>query len=109
LADLNAVFDEQLTAFNEQDLDRFLATYAPDALVVGVGAAPLRGRDELRRHYRERFADASLRCEALATWVAGPWLFAHERISGEAGEVEVAATFEIGDGVIARSVSLRRP
>jgi len=50
------VVQAQLEAYNAQDLDAFLATYATDAVVVRGGKVALQGREALRDAYRTLFA-----------------------------------------------------
>jgi hypothetical protein len=100
-----AVFRRQVDAFNTRDLEQYLATFAPDAVVHGVtDGLPLRGRDELRRHYTVRLADPCLHCEALEVLVwPGGWVIARERVTSSAGASEVTAMFAVVGGAITRA------
>ncbi len=97
----DAVFRRQVEAFNAHDLDAYLATYSPDAVVHGVREQPLRGADALRMHYRERLDDPTLQCHAIevVSWPDG-WLVAREQVTSAAGTRPVTALFRICDGVI---------
>jgi hypothetical protein len=100
-----AVFRRQVTAFNARDLEGFVATYAPDAVIYGVrDGLPLEGHNALRAHYSVRLADSQLHCEPLEviTWPGG-WVIARERITSAAGVAEVAAMFSVRDGAISRA------
>jgi hypothetical protein len=112
VADLNddpvgaeAVFRRQVEAFNARDLERFLASYAADAVIHGVrDGLPLSGQEALRAHYATRLADPELHCEPLEviSWPGG-WVIAREHVTSSAGVSEVRAMFSIRDGVIARA------
>lgn len=108
MTDPERVFQRQVEAFNAHELDAFLDTYDADAVVRGTDpSSVLRGRAEMRRHYRKRLVQPGLRCEVLTTMtVADRWVVAHERVSNDAGVVELLAVFDVRDGVIAASASL---
>jgi hypothetical protein len=101
-----AVFRRQVDAFNARDLERYLATFAPDAVVHGLSdGPPLRGAGELRSHYAVRLADPLLHCEVveLIAWQDG-WLLARERITSSAGMRDVTALFCVRGGAISRAL-----
>jgi uncharacterized protein (TIGR02246 family) len=50
------VVQAQLEAYNAQDLEAFVATYANDVVVVRGGKVVLQGREALRDSYRGMFA-----------------------------------------------------
>ena len=100
-----AVFCRQVAAFNARDIEQYLATFAPDAVVHGVTEGlPLRGRDELRAHYSARLADPRLHCDVLEVlaWPGG-WVLARERVTSSAGATDVTVMFAIVGGAIARA------
>ena len=102
------VFRRQVAAFNAHDLEAFLATYADDAVVAGVAAAPVAGAAALRAHYAPRLGDASLGCDIIATTTFGTrWLVAHERVSSGSGAEEVVGVFEVTGGLIRRATMVR--
>lgn len=103
-----AVVAEQVDAFNAHDLERFVATYAPDAVVSGVTPEPVVGRDALRAFYAGRFDDAALRCEITTSVTFGErWVVARELVTSGAGTGETIATFDVVDGLIARASMLK--
>ncbi|WP_166845388.1 nuclear transport factor 2 family protein [Isoptericola sp. BMS4] len=103
-----AVVAEQVDAFNARDLDRFVATYAPDAVVTGVTPDPIVGRDALRAFYGGRFDDAALHCEITTSVAFGErWVVARELVTTANGTGETVATFDVADGVIARASMLK--
>lgn len=99
------VFRRQVEAFNARDLDAYLATYAPDAIVHGVSDEPLRGTSALRAHYETRLSDPALHCEPLEvfSWADG-WIVARERVTSSRGTHAVMAMFAAGDDVISRAL-----
>jgi hypothetical protein len=103
------VVRDQVDAFNRHDIDAFMATYAHDAVVVGVVDAPLVGHAELRTFYESRLrSDADLRCEIETLVAFGTrWVVARELISSRTGEVETIATFDVADGLIQRASMLK--
>lgn len=108
MTDAERVFRLQVEAFNAHDLDAFLATYHPEAVVRGVDpGAVLRGRAEMTEHYRRRLGQPGLHCDVLsAMTVAERWVVAHERVTTDAAVAELLAVFDVRDGVIAASASL---
>lgn len=96
---------EQLIAYNERNLDRFLACYAEDfALYRPPAAEPvLRGKAALAAHYaNHRFNLPGLHAELLGRLVVGSKVFDHERVHGVRPEpFEVVASYEVRDGLIA--------
>jgi len=96
---------EQLIAYNERNLDRFLACYAEDIVLYRPPAAEpmLRGKAALAAHYaNKRFNLPGLHAELLGRLVVGSKVFDHERVHGVRPEpFEVAASYEVRDGLIA--------
>ncbi|MGN6428933.1 MAG: nuclear transport factor 2 family protein [Leifsonia sp.] len=98
----------QVAAFNAHDLEAFVATYAEDAVVVGVAAEPIVGRDALRAFYGERLTHPDLRCEIDATTLFGDrWVVARESVIRDGVATETIATFDVRDGVIRRASMLK--
>lgn len=98
----------QLDAFNAHNLDDFVATYAPDAIVTGVATHPIVGREELRDFYEPRLANPELSC-AIDTIVqfGERWLVAREFVHNGGTVTETIATFDVIDGLIARASMLK--
>ncbi len=98
----------QVEAFNNQDLEGFLATYSSDAIVIGVAPEPLVGSEQLRAFYEPRLQDTSLRCVLHTVLSLGErWVVARELITSSQSSSEVIATFDVVDGLIARASMLR--
>ncbi|WP_348789133.1 nuclear transport factor 2 family protein [Leifsonia sp. NPDC080035] len=103
-----AVVADQVAAFNAHDLEAFVATYAEDAVVVGVAAEPLVGRDALRAFYGDRLTHPDLRCEIDATTLFGErWVVARESVIRDGVGTETIATFDVRDGLIRRASMLK--
>lgn len=102
------VVREQVTAFNDRDLERFLATYGSESEVIGVTAEPLLGAGALREFYTPRFEDPSARC-TIETYVLfdDRWVVAREAISNSQTVTDTIATFEVRAGVITRASMIK--
>lgn len=108
LTSATAVVEAQVGAFNDHDLEAFLATYAADAVVVGVAAEPLRGAAALREFYTPRMQDANLSCTVDVQLQLGErWVVARELVTSSAGTSETIATFEVLNGAITRASMLK--
>jgi hypothetical protein len=106
------VFLAQVAAFNARDLEAFLSTYAPTAVVHGLRPGrPVTGHAELRPLYGPRFERPPLHCDVLDLHVfGGRWVAAHERVTTPEAVVELVGVFEIAGGVIVRAdMSGRHP
>jgi len=98
------VFQAQVDAFNDHDVEAFVSTYAADAVVTSTVSEPLVGHDAMRAHYTKRLANPALRCDVVTTSLFGDrWLVAHELVRDGSATTEVIATFEVIDGRIARA------
>lgn len=107
--ELERVFRRQVAAFNDGDLDGFVACYGEDAVLHGIGAGEtIVGSDAIRSFYAQRLAEPGLHCEILETVTLGDdWLIARELVTSRGSETRVLAVFEICDGLIVRTTSLR--
>lgn len=103
-----ATVTEQVDAFNAHDLDAFIATYAEDAVITGVDAQPIVGRDAIRAFYAPRLENPELSCEIDATVLFGDrWVVAQERVINAGVATETIATFDVVDGLISRASMLK--
>ena len=98
---------EQLDAYNARDLERFLACYAPDALVEdATGRHIMRDREAMRAAYGELFAASpALRAEVPTRIRAGNVVVDEERVTGLGLpgyplEVHSAIAYTVRDGRI---------
>jgi hypothetical protein len=98
--------ERQLQAYNARDADAFAACYARDVVVERLdGETLMRGREEVRRLYREMFeSHPALHAEISSRIRVGNWVVDEERVEGlEEGEVHAVAVYRLGeDGLIDR-------
>jgi hypothetical protein len=103
--------DRQLRAYNERDLDEFVACYADDVVVEdGDGDALMRGRDELRERYSRLFEHSpDLHAEILTRIRVGSYVVDEERVTGRPdGDMHAVAVYRLDDeGLIDRVRFLR--
>lgn len=98
-----AVVERQLAAYNARDLEAFAATYTDDVTIHRMPAQQnaIRGKEQLRAVYRERFASPHLHAEILSRIVLGHKVIDHERIVGiREHPVEALAIYEVAGGFI---------
>jgi hypothetical protein len=89
----------QLDAYNDRDLERFVAQYTDDVEVYRLPSAEpvLVGKSAFAEHYRkQRFSLPNLHAELVNRMVFGNKVIDHERVSG-LGDLpsEVAAIYEV--------------
>ncbi len=96
---------EQLDAYNERNLERFIACYSDDVRLYRPPSSEpfIEGKAQLAEHYAaKRFNLPDLHAELLGRLVVGNKVFDHERVVGVQPEpMEVAAVYEVRDGLIA--------
>jgi hypothetical protein len=99
------VAQEQLDAYNERNLERFIACYSDAVRLYRPPSSEpfIAGKAALAAHYAaKRFNVPGLHAELLGRLVVGNKVFDHERVHGvQAEPVEVAAVYELRDGLIA--------
>ena len=100
------VVQRQLDAYNAQDMDAFLATYAPDCVIADLnGAVTQNGRDEIHARYKAMFAQYPQNKARLVNRIAkGDVVIDHEDVSrGPDGpRLEAVAIYTVKNGLIAR-------
>lgn len=103
--------DRQVRAYNERDVDGFVACYAESVVVEdGDGGVLMSGRDELRERYGRLFERSpSLHAEILTRIRIGSYVVDEERITSRPdGDVHAVAIYRLdGDGLIDRVRFLR--
>lgn len=74
----------QLDAFNNRDLDAFLACYAPDVVIEGPdGAVLMRGHEQMRAMYGQLFAQSpALHCAVSGRIRVGHYAIDEEHTTG---------------------------
>lgn len=99
-----ALVQQQLDAYNQRQLEPFLAVYADDVTVYRLpsGAPSLQGKAALEDFYAtQRFTLPKLHAELVKRIEVGNKVIDHERVSGVAEQpFEVAAIYEIVAGKI---------
>ena len=101
-----ALIQRQLDAYNAQDLDAYVACYAPDIIVAGLnGDITERGRDALRARYAKAFATFPENKATLINRIAvGNTVIDHEDVSRGPGkeQFQIIAIYTVKNGTIAR-------
>ena len=96
----------QLDAYNAQDLDAFVATYAPDCVIADLnGAVTQNGREAIRARYAAMFAEFPHNKARVVSRVAlGDVVIDHEAVSRspDGPHFEALAIYTVKDGLIAR-------
>lgn len=104
--DPEAVVHEQVRAYNDGDVDAFLAHYADDAVVTELesGEVVADGREELRETYGELFeANPDLHCEVVDRIVHDEFVVDRERLTNFGdGTAEAVGVYRVEDGTIRR-------
>ena len=94
-----AFAQRQLDAYNDRDLERFLAEYTDDIVAYRLpsGEAVAVGKSAFGEHYRKnRFTLPNLRAELVSRMVFGNKVIDQERVFGVAERpMEVAAIYEV--------------
>src|ERR1700704_280588 len=98
------VVQRQLDAYNDRDLERFLAEYSDTVQVFRPPAREpvMSGKAALGAYYAaNRFNLPNLRADLVHRIVLGSHVIDHERVHGVREEpFEVAAVYEVVDGKI---------
>ena len=108
MSDPESVVGEQFSAYAKRDVEAFISTYAPDAVVLrfAEGNILAKGHDELRRVYGKFFANnPGLKCALQSRFVKGDIVVDHELLSGLTGKKDSSSVviYEVKDGLIARA------
>jgi hypothetical protein len=103
--------ERQVRAYNERDVDGFVACYAESVVVEdGDGTVLISGQDEMRERYVQLFTNApDLHAEIVTRIRAGSYVVDEERITGRPdGEVHAIVIYRLDeDGLIDRVRFLR--
>ena len=99
---------QQIEAYNERDLDGFLAAYAEDAVLEdGEGNVMAQGHDGIRDLYADLFSRSPrLHGEILNRISVGEYVIDEERVTGiemegSPSEVHAAVVYRVVGGKIA--------
>jgi uncharacterized protein (TIGR02246 family) len=99
------VVQRQLDAYNGQDLEAFMACFAPDCVIADLnGAVTHLGIDAIRARYAKLFAEFPDNEARLVNRIAvGDVVIDHEDITRAPGNrFEAAAIYTVRDGRISR-------
>lgn len=106
VCDITAPVRNQLTAYNNRDIDAFMSCYTEDCLVEdGMGNRLMQGAEAMRASYAAMFASSpKLHCRLASRVVVGNYILDEERVTGRAGSEEeerhVVAVYRVADGLI---------
>ena len=100
---------QQIDAYNDRDLDSFVAAYAEDAVLEdGEGNVLAQAHDGIRDLYGELFSQSpQLHGEILNRIAVGEYVIDEERVTGiemegSPSEVHAAVVYRVLEGKIAR-------
>ncbi|MDH5019302.1 nuclear transport factor 2 family protein [Halobacterium rubrum] len=96
------VVDRQLVAYNDGDVDAFVAEFSADAVVTGFDdEEPMAvGEREIRELYGQQFEAVSPEAEVLSRIALGEYVVDHERVEQGGEEMEAVGVYRIVDGEI---------
>jgi hypothetical protein len=100
---VNDPVDAHVKAYNERDLDRFVACFSPDCLIEDArGTLVARGHAALRTHFRRVFDEnPELHCEIIHRTRVGRYVVDEERITGrDGGEQHGVVVSHVSERVI---------
>lgn len=103
-----AIVGRQLDAYNDRDLERFMACWAKDARIYAWPETLLaEDAGAIEVQHRERFADTTLRATLLSRTSVGELVIDREIVTrhfdGLRGTVDVMGIYEVCDGLIRRA------
>jgi uncharacterized protein (TIGR02246 family) len=100
------LIQKQLDAYNNQNIEAFLACYAEDAVLAGMnGDVTHRGLAAIRKRHEDLFYEFPKNHARLVNRIdLGTTVIDHEQVERSPGgdKFEVAAIYTIKDGKIAR-------
>lgn len=106
MSDPEAIVQQQVNAYNNHDIEAFVATYSPNVRILKLSDNEiiLSGMEALRELYSERFQHPNLRGEIAQRMALGDFVIDFERVSGviEGEIVEAIAIYEVQDDLIQR-------
>jgi hypothetical protein len=98
---------EQLKAYNDRDIDRFVSCYSPDVVVEdGEGNLVMKGHDEIRDRYGALFdANPDLHCHIVNRIRVGLYVIDEEEVTGfniegTPEKMHAVAIFRVLDDII---------
>jgi hypothetical protein len=107
---MNDPVEEHIQAYNERDLERFVACFSADCVMEDArGAVVARGHEELRAGFGRLFAEnPELHCEVVQRVHVGEFVVDEERITGrDGGEQHAVVVSHVSGGVIVHQRVIR--
>lgn len=101
------VVELQLEAYNQKDIDKWIATYSIDAVQLTTeGGVIARGKDEIRQNILERFKEPDLHAKLLERRVFDDIVIDHELITRNfpegLGTIQMLCIYTVKDSSIVR-------
>lgn len=100
------IVQNQLDFYNAHDLEGFISTYADDITIYSMidNTVILKGKEELKEKYYERFKVLKVHAELVNRIVIGNKIIDHEYVTGLKRDeiVKAVAVYEIEDSLIKR-------
>lgn len=104
MTEAEAVVQRQVEAYNDQDVEAFLATYHPDTRIVTLpDKVQMVGHDEMCEKYGELFATyPGRKAEITSREVLNNFVIDREKVTNPDGSKpgEAIAIYEVRDGLI---------
>jgi hypothetical protein len=100
---VNDPVDAQVQAYNERDLERFIACFSPDCVIEDArGTLVARGHTDLRAHFGRVFEEnPELQCQVVHRSRVGEYVVDEEQITGRYGsEQHGVVVSHVSGGVI---------
>jgi hypothetical protein len=95
--------DEHIQAYNERDLEQFVACFSADCVIEDArGIVLARGHEDLRSHFSRVFDESPrLHCELVHRARVGDYVVDEERITGRLGHDQHGVVVShVSDGLI---------
>ena len=110
--DITAPVRGQLAAYNQGDIDAFMANYSEGCIVEdGAGNVLMTGASTMYGSYKKLFeASPDLHCHLVNRTILGEYILDEERVTGRAGSTgqsHVVAVYKIEGGLICHVRFLR--
>ncbi|MCT8138213.1 nuclear transport factor 2 family protein [Anaerobacillus sp. CMMVII] len=105
MIDFASPAQKQLEAYNNRDLEAFMACYAETCFVEdGAGNVLMENKEAMRKRYELLFEESpNLHCRLVSRIVLENYVLDEERVTGSRGSTEerhVVAVYKIENGLI---------